>query len=325
MEKDIIHIAIERLKETLRQKVYWTADEILDGTITIEFNNHKFKIPVEVKNEFRKHHVQQLTQKLLDNNLNEVMVIANKILPNAKEELRNTNIAYLETNGNLYIKTDYVWLWIDNNKPLKIQKELGNRAFTKAGLKVLFQFIIDKNLVNQPHRTIANKANVALGNIPLIINGLKETGFLLHLNKREYLWKDRKVLINRWITEYEIKLKPSLLKGKFKLRKNWNELNLKTGVTLWGGEPAGDILTNHLRPEVFTLYTNEDRVNLLKNYLLAPDLEGDVEVYEMFWKKDDDFQTAPPFLVYADLILADNKRCRETAKIIFDEFIEPII
>ena len=54
-----------------------------------------------------------------------------------------------------------------------------------------------------------------------------------------------------------------------------------------------------------------------------PDDEGEVAVYDMFWNNDFDTNTAPKELVYTDLMITDDKRCKETAKLIFNEYIEP--
>ena len=62
----------------------------------------------------------------------------------------------------------------------------------------------------------------------------------------------------------------------------------------------------------------------MKNYSLRPNAEGELFVYEKFWKGDFG-PVAPPFLVYADLMLKEDKRCRETAQKIFDEYIQPFL
>ena len=93
--------------------------------------------------------------------------------------------------------------------------------------------------------------------------------------------------------------------------------------TVWGGEPAGDIITNHLRPEKFIIYTKETTKDLIKNYKLFPDDDGEIGVYDMFWNNNYNTNTAPNELVYTDLMITDDKRCIETAKLIFDEYIQP--
>jgi len=128
--------------------------------------------------------------------------------------------------------------------------------------------------------------------------------------------------------EYEKRLKPTLAIGTFRfLNKddfyNWKDIPLKKGKTLWGGEPAGDLLTNYLRPEELTLYTNEERSDLMKNYRLVPDLEGNIKVFKQFWTDEQaDIKTVHPLLAYADLINKGDRRCTETAQKIYDEYLQ---
>ena len=59
------------------------------------------------------------------------------------------------------------------------------------------------------------------------------------------------------------------------------------------------------------------------HYGLMPHKEGNVQVYEKFWKQDEEPETAPDILVYADLMNTQDSRCIETAKMIYDERIKP--
>ena len=93
---------------------------------------------------------------------------------------------------------------------------------------------------------------------------------------------------------------------------------------MWGGEAAGDLLTNFLRPAELTLYTTETRNELIKNYKLLPDEKGNIKVYQKFWKEEDgdDKAWVNPLLVYADLINKNDRRCTETAQKIYDEYLQ---
>ena len=89
------------------------------------------------------------------------------------------------------------------------------------------------------------------------------------------------------------------------MRIPWQEIDLKTAESQWGGEPAGDILTNFLRPEEFILFSRESTQTLLKEYKFFPDSKGEVQVYDKFWKESDK-ATAPPIIEYADLLIKNN-------------------
>jgi len=62
-------------------------------------------------------------------------------------------------------------------------------------------------------------------------------------------------------------------------------------------------------------------MDLIKNYKLMPDTNGPIEVLEMFWEQEDE-KTAPPLLVYTDLMLEGGKRNKETAEKIYHEYIQ---
>ena len=163
----------------------------------------------------------------------------------------------------------------------------------------------------------------ALGNIPLVLEGLKETGHLIPLNKKEYLWENRQELLQRWVENYTTTLKPRLHKGRHRLTLPWQEIRLDNTQTVWGGEPAADILTRHLRPEKYILYTQETTDQLMKNYRLIPHKEGELEVLERFWPQNQGEATAPSLIIYADLLAEGGKRNLETAQIVYNEHIQP--
>jgi len=320
MKQEIVHIALENLKQTTGIQTFFQNKKPLDGVLEMAVNGLKHIFTVEVKRELRAHQLPEVEDYY--HRYKDFMLIANRIFPKIKEELREKGIAYLEANGNIYLKKDDLFLFIDTQKPLGIEKTKGNRAFTKTGLKVVFYLLQHKEAINLTQRELADLTDVALGNIPQVINGLKETGYLIPLNNKTYVWENRKVLLERWIAEYATVLRPKLVKERYTLKGNWQEIPFDNQKTVWGGEPAADLLTNHLRPEKFLIYTKENRMDMIKNYRLIPDKNGEVEVLEMFWNINKT-KTAPPIVVYADLMLEGGKRNKETAVKIYNEYIEP--
>ena len=101
-------------------------------------------------------------------------------------------------------------------------------------------------------------------------------------------------------------MKPNIKIGTFRFLKaeeftSWKNMPLLKGETYWGGEPAGDILTDYLRPAELTLYSTEKRNELIKKYRLIPDDKGNIKVYQKFWHSIEvNNNVVPPLLVYAD-------------------------
>jgi hypothetical protein len=226
------------------------------------------------------------------------------------------------------LKEKGLFLWIEANNPIEIKDKTTNRAFTKTGLKVVYQFLINEDWINYTYRQIAEETNTGIGNVNNIFTGLKQEGYLLQLNKEQYKLENKKKLLEKWIMEYEKRLKPTLTIGTFRFLKeddfyNWKKLQLQNGKTWWGGEPAGDLFTNYLRPEELTIYTIETRGDLMKNYRLVPDINGNVKVFKKFWENEGvNDNVVHPLLAYTDLINKGDRRCTETAQKIYDEYLQ---
>jgi len=329
MQQEITHTALDNLQKTTNIQGKFTnatPKKEIDGKIVFTVNHRKIALNAEIKREVRPHILPQIIE-LAEKHL-PFILIAETIYPKIKQQLREKHIAYLEANGNIFINNDDIFLLIDGNKPVKLQRVGGNRAFTKTGLRVVYQFLIDENWINKPYREIAEKTNTGLGNINNITQGLKAEGFLLKRNQDEYTLINKKELLQKWIGAYEANLKPYLFIGKFRFVKpedflNWKKIELQQNKTWWGGEPAGDLFTNYLRPGELTLYTLEDRKNLMKHYRLVPDTNGNIKIYKAFWYQGNELKknVVHPLLAYTDLMNTGDRRCLETAQKIYDELL----
>lgn len=259
---------------------------------------------------------------------NSFIVIADRIFPKIKEIFKHENINYLDSAGNIFLKDESLYILIENNKSSIVSDKTNNRAFSKTGLRLVFDFLQNENSINETYRSLANTHGISIGNINYIISNLKQLGYVIEVDKNHLKLIEKEKLFKRWITAYDEKLKPSLLIGKFRFLKendfiHWQKIVLKDKISQWGAEPAAEQLTNHLKPAILTLYTEESPNDLIKNYRLVPDPKGDVEVYKKFWKYDEtNYNIVPPMLIYADLINTGNARNLETAEQIFKDVIK---
>lgn len=259
-----------------------------------------------------------------------LLIMADYITPKAKAALRKANVNYIECSGNAFIQTDSIYVFIDTNrKGSQIEHNKPKRGISKAGVKVIYQFLCDPKLLNETQRTIALKADTALGSIPGVIKSLMEEGLLLK-SKKGLILDDYEALLAKWIQAYYEILQPRLFFGRFKPRKpesfytNWQQLEL-TPETEWGGEPAGALLTNYLKPKVFTLYTKTSSSALIRHYKWEPDEEGPIHVYQSFWQAQSAHHPAVhPVLAYADLVNTGDQRCWETAQKIYESYVRAI-
>lgn len=328
MEENIIYAALQNIENQANVKWDWKPAHIpeLDGRLILTFEGHKLTFNVEVKTELRHHQLPDL-QHLAKRHA-PLMIVAYRIFPKIKEELRHLNIAYLEANGNIFFKEKGTYICIDTQPPLPRINTDRNRAFTKTGLRVVFQFLLAEEFINLPYREIAERLAVGLGNINYVMTGLKDMGFIVQLDKKRYKMQNKKKLLDKWITAYKEKLQPDLLIGRFNfVDKNdylrWKDIPIILNKTRWGGEPAANILTDHLQPGKFTIYTAETRLEMIKKYKLFPEDNGPVTVYRKFWEDVPGYETTvPPILVYADLVSEGDRRLTETAEKVYDEYLQ---
>ncbi len=327
-EAEIVHTALENLKNNIGIKATLEklSDKQYDGIIKLMIDKKPIRFEVEIKSELRKNQLAPIVMKLKTKQ--NMMICATRIYPKVKEILRENNIAWLEGNGNIYFNTKGKMVWVETQKPLLPQKEKPNRAFTRMGLQVVFHLLNNQALVKENYRVISDKTGTALGNVSNVFNGLKASGFIVLKNKKEKALINKRELLDKWLTTYQDVLKPAIDLGKFRFANqenyiNWKNLKLNTPLTQWGGEPAAETLTDYLRPAEYTLYTKELKPELMKKYRLLPDENGDVVVYKKFWIGDqEESNLVPPLLVYADLMLKNEKRCQETARLIYERFLE---
>jgi len=298
-----------------------------DGVLHLLLKNKKIRFTAEVKRELREYHLPKILE--MKHNNDDLIVVAERIFPMLKAKLREYEIAYLDGAGNIFINTEDNFIWLDGQKPIEVEKPITNRAFTKTGLKTVFYLLLHEDAINLPYRTLAINTNVALGNIKNIITGLKEAGYILQINDKEMQLLNKKALLDRWITGYKETLKPTIHLGNFRFYNNshfvdWKNLPIRPSETLWGGEPAAEIITNYLNPEILTIYTTENKAELIPQWKLIPDPNGNIRFYQKFWidHEFDKLPYTPYLLTYADLILTNDPRCIETAEMIYNQYLK---
>lgn len=334
MEREIITQVLENFTHLTGIKAKWrpirepdyALYDRVDGLVQFNTGEAKIEFAVEAINNIQNPNIPHFMNLKAVNK--HVLIIANIIQPRFKEQLHKLGINYIDNAGNAFIKRDPLFIWIEGRKEIATQQDLKAKPFSKAGLKVIFQFLLHDDYINETFREIAKAAEVSLDTVHKTVNGLKELQYLVPINNNTLQWNRKKELFDRWMTEYETRLKPGLHIGNFTYLNEkdfltWKKMHFKGTLTKWGGEPAGELLTGYLKPEKLTIYTKENRLDWIRNYKLIPNPKGYISIYDRFWKVDELRQnTVPPLLVYTDLINTGNRRNIETAQKIYEQYLQ---
>ena len=234
----------------------------------------------------------------------------------------NFNIQYQLKNGNIVLM-----LANKGEKPVEDTTAKAYPIFLEKGLKVIFYLLLDKQNVARPYREIMDATGVAIGTVKNVIDGLIYQQFVrVEKNKRFLTNTDRLLML--WATNYGLNLKPKLFQTRFAFRdeerrRNWKHLELPDGM-LWGGEPAAALNDGFIAPGEFNVYADVPAATLMKTGAVVPAVDGEIAVYQKFWKVAD-AKTIPALLIYADLMDTANGRCIEAAQKIKDNELKYLL
>lgn len=266
--------------------------------------------------------------------IEQTVMVVEQVNGGKADELREKGIQFLDTAGNCFINQPPLYLFVKGNKVQGVTKvPAANRVFKQTGLRVLYAMLCNPGLENETYRTIAAKTGVALGMINWVFKDLNELGFLLETGtgrNRKMRLLNKEKLLERWITAYAEQLRPKLALGRYRGAEGWwHNAQLNPEQALWGGEPAAAKLTEHLKPEIITIYADKDNpAGVIIPNRLKKDPQGNVELIARFWQPG---TIAPhkdmvdPVLVYADLMATGNQRNIETARMIYDQYIVQLV
>jgi len=167
-EDEIVDKALQKLHQHTGLEGKWNPlHGVIDGELDLYMPNKIRHFIVEVKKELRNHQLPKILDMATQHP--NFMVVAQRIFPAIKHLLREKNIGYLDTAGNIYARTNEDFIWIDGNKVVEDKKTVTNRAFTKTGLRTVFYLLLNDGAINMPYRKLAAATGVALGNIKNII------------------------------------------------------------------------------------------------------------------------------------------------------------
>lgn len=262
------------------------------------------------------------------------ILVADYVNPTMADRLREQNVFFIDTAGNAFIRAPDRHILIKGNRKPKAlaqhAKPHKRRAFTAAGLKVTYVLLCNPGLVNEPYRSIAKAAGVALGTIGKVIEDLIQTGFLTENpnGKRRLIRQEN--LLQTWVERYPAALRHKLHLGYFQAPRAhwWADFPIQHFGGLWGGEVAGAYYTEYLKPAVATVYLPKAELHKFiaearLRKLNAPTYEtGMVEALTPFWAFDpttDEY--VHPILAYADLIATEDPRNADVARNLYDDRI----
>ncbi|MFN0201526.1 MAG: type IV toxin-antitoxin system AbiEi family antitoxin [Bacteroidia bacterium] len=311
---DIIEIALEQLEQQTGLQARYTPNQ--KAELELFQGGKRYFFDIKVRNS-------EVTPNLI-NTWKEspfpVLLIVPHLTGKMKIALNLPNISCLDMNGNAYIVQNELFISIGGRKKgifVDNERKVWNQFFTDKGIILMFYFLTQPDLLEKTYKEIAKTTNVSENVIRRKIKQLA-TVRGIDLSSKHLIM--REMLEEEWFLAYEYKYKPKHFIGRFSFlnkarRENWKDIPLNTEKTVWGGEPAAHLLDGYLYPGEFILYTQESRGELIKNYAIIPNPNGEIRVYEKFWEGIEVYnpKIAPLPVIYIDLLYGESGRCLEAA------------
>jgi len=307
-----------------------------DARVEIEANGQRYRYAAEVKRIDRFAILAEFKNRLGQYD-DQLLLVAPRATAEIADKCRELDLQFIDAAGNAYLRGPGLFVLVKGQRPIEgegihLAEQEGKRAGTATNLRVFFALLCKPELLNAPYRNINQAAGVALGAVGWVFFDLNARGYTTGgKGKGDRVLLERQRLVQEWVTNYPIKLRPKLNARKFRAPTTdwWKEVDVTQYGAQWGAEVAAEKLTGYLRPHAFTIYLHKEQgqknlTKMVADHKLRQDPQGDIEILDAFWDFEDEKplpETVPPLLVYADLLATLDPRNLEAAKLIHERYI----
>jgi len=258
------------------------------------------------------------------------------VLDYAKPEMihffKENKLFFVDTAGNCYVNLPNFKIFIQGRKNILGKLSDTKIAFQKTGLKLIYQLLIEPELMQETYRTIASQTGVSLASVSNILEELKDDKFIFETNSRKINLYKVGDLLHKWVISYGEVLRPKIHRGYFRsLTSDLEESiisNNSENEIYFGGEFGARHLNNNITAQKPVLYSNIRLSKMAKTYKIVPISQSQhenerIEVLEVFWNpeklkgrnsNEKMKNIVDPILIYADLLISNDFRKIETAK-----------
>jgi len=242
-----------------------------------------------------------------------LFVLGDRISPKSAAVFRAEGIYFLDQAGNAYIRSSGLLLDIRGRTPVvSSERNVGGQVnmFSTKRAQVIFALLSWPLLERQPVRRLAEAAEVSVGSAQETLHLLRDAGYLI--GDRGHALHKRQELLDRWVAAYRFGVGSSSRARAFA-----GDVHRFTPAP--GEYVSGEAALDSVNHETLTLYVDRWQPRLAQTNRWRTDREPNIFVRPKFWRDPraqstpETPTTAPPLLVYADLLAADESRQREGA------------
>ena len=258
------------------------------------------------------------------------IVLARYIPVSVGEQFIAAGISFADEPGNVHVKLgeDYNWTVLGKREPPRMAD--ADRT-TPATIQLLFQLATATNSATWTVRDLARAAGISKTKVALLLNQFRRER-IIH-GKSEFQVTPE--IVDRLIAGYSQTLRPKLVVGRYRppetsidpflmhLAEEARRQKLQYALT---GGPAADVMQHFYRGAEAPVFLAHQESGVPRALRLLPDRTGPVVLLRPFgelvyWREFDGRMVAPPWLVYAELLVSKDPRAVEAAEEFRREFL----
>jgi len=318
-------------------KINYNNSNTLQNEVKIKTKKGKITYNAEIKTFLKRPIPQHLSLEKSDLNL-PLLIMAEYVNPSIGKDLKDQNINYIDTAGNMYLYVPDIIYIHKTGKTVEKKPEKNKSKLTQPkGLQLLSCLLIKDKYINLTIRELASLASISIGWTSQLKNELKAKGYLHQKGKNTYKLVRKDDLFKKWLINYQDKLRPSLLLDTYRLSSvNFDNIdkiltnNIDNQKYSFGGEYAADKLIKYYQPKVIDLFIKPKKTReYVEKLNLAPATkEYNIRLFNQFSNKiqfeanDTEYNIIHPIFIYAELLSAHNDRSQQTAELIYDKYLK---
>lgn len=247
------------------------------------------------------------------------------------ELLAEAGICFADVPGNvhLHLGSEYSWTVLGKREPAPLPE--ADRT-TPATIQLLLQFATEPQSAKWPVRDLAVSAGISKTRVAQIRSQFIRKHILeVRAHESEFRLTPEKV--DRLVAGYSQILRPKLLIGRYRCEETSvdqfvarlsHEASARKIPYALSGGPAADAMQHFYRGSEAPVFLDAENQRGLR---LLPDRNGPVVLLKPFgnlvyWREFDGKMVAPPWLIYAELLIGSDPRAREAAEELRREFLK---
>lgn len=248
-------------------------------------------------------------------------------------------IDFVDTAGNMTLNwPGKLYTNVRGKSAVRPAEAAARELMTPTGLQVIFALLADRhNTAVLTYRELADASGTSLAAVARVHAELRRRGFVEVQKDGGRVVRRKTELLGLWVGGYAERLRPKLVLGRYRSAEPKLADAFDTFITqarskkvMWTvtGGFAADKLTGHYQGDKLTLFVDGWKPDMAGALRWLPSADGPITVLRPFSTHAShqailkgNRLVADPLLVYAELLFEGRERERETARLVYEQYL----